>query len=85
MLPEAINKIKQLLGSLLMITRGQTFGLDAVFIMGASLVFGAVFYVVGNEVLKLNYLQNVGLFPVALLLLSIIPVLIGLVAVFRPR
>lgn len=79
-----IQDIKTMLAMFVLVARGQV-GLDAIFVMGAALVFGAVFYVVGNEVLKLNYLQNIGLFPVALLLLSILPVLIGLLAVFRPR
>lgn len=65
--------------------RGQVIGLDAIFVLGASIILGVVFYVIADQTLKLNNLQNVGLFPVGLLLISILPVLIAVLAVFRPR
>lgn len=64
--------------------RGQLVGLQAIFVLGAAIILGAVFYVIGDQTLKLNNLQNVGLFPVGLLLISILPVLIAVLAVFRP-
>lgn len=64
--------------------RGQLTSINSIFVMGVSMIVGIVFYLVGDTALKLNNLQNVGLFPLGLLLLSFMPVLIGILVVFRP-
>lgn len=65
-------------------SRGQV-AMESVFILGAALMISIVFYFVGDQTLRVNNLQNSGLFPVALLVLSLAPVLVGIFTVFKPK
>lgn len=65
-------------------SRGQL-NLDGLFLLGISVVIGAILYVVGQQVLNDNDLQSTGLFPTGLFLISVMPVLVALIALFRPR
>jgi hypothetical protein len=83
MFKNAINFINNKMWALRAYKSGQL-SLDGLFLLGISVIIGAILYVVGRQVLNDNNLQATGLFPTGLFLISVMPVLIALIALFRP-
>ena len=79
-----IESIKNTIWAIKACKSGQL-SLDGLFLLGISVIIGAILYVVGRQVLNDNNLQTTGLFPTGLFLISTMPVLIALIALFRPR